>query len=71
MPTGKHYFIEKNDAGKFAVKARGAECASGIFDTQREATARAKELVPNDKPDVERVGHTSGGDPDKWRSSRR
>jgi Uncharacterized protein conserved in bacteria (DUF2188) len=49
----------------------GAERASGIFDTQREATARAKELNPNDKPDVERVRRTSGGNPDKRRSSRR
>jgi hypothetical protein len=72
MPCPKESTISsKKHAGKFPVKARGAERASGIFNAQREATARANELNPNDKPDVERVRRTSGGDPDKWRSSRR
>ena len=71
MPTDKHYFIEKNDDGKFTTTAKGAARASGVFDTQREAIDYAKQLNPNDKPDVERVRDTSGGDRDKWRSSGR
>ena len=70
MSTDKHYFIEQNDEGKFTTKAKGADRASGVFDTQKEAIDYAKELNPNDHPDVERVRHTSGGEPDKWRSAK-
>jgi hypothetical protein len=66
MSTDKHYFIEETDEG-FAVRARGAERASAVLPTQKEAIARAKELNPNDHPDVERVLNTSGGGRDKWR----
>jgi hypothetical protein len=44
MSTGKHYFIEQNDEGKFAVRAKGAERASAVFDTQGEAIGHAKSL---------------------------
>jgi len=69
MSTGKHYFIEQNDEGKFTTTAKGADRASGVFDTQREAIDHAKKLNPDDHPDVERVRNTSGGSPDKWRSA--
>ena len=68
MPTGKHYFIEKTDDGRYAVRAKGSERASEILDTQRAAIDRVSELNPNDRPDVERVRHTDAGGPDKWRS---
>lgn len=69
MATDKHYFIEQNDNGKFTTTAKGASRASGVFKTQREAIDYAKQLNPDDKPNVERVRHRSGGSPDKWRSS--
>jgi hypothetical protein len=70
MPTDKHYFIEKNDDDKFATRAKGSERASGVFDTQKEAIDYARELNPNDRPDVERVRHTDQGGPDRWRSAK-
>ena len=70
MSTGKHYFVEQKDDGRYAVRAKGSKRASDIVNTQRDATQRVNELNPNDRPDVERVRHTSAGSPDKWRSSR-
>ncbi len=69
MSTDNHYFIEQNADGKFAVRAKGSERASALFDTQAEAIAHARQLNPNDHPDVERVRHTPGGGPDQWRSA--
>lgn len=69
MSTGKHYFIEQNDEGKFAVRAKGAERASAVFDTQGEAIGHAKSLNPDDNPDVERVRDTANGGRDQWRSA--
>jgi uncharacterized protein YdaT len=68
MSTGKHYFIEQTDDGRYAVRGKGAERASDILDTQREAIERANELNPSDHPDVERVRNTKEGGRDKWRS---
>jgi uncharacterized protein YdaT len=68
MSTGKHYFIEQTDDGRYAVRGKGSERASDISDTQREAIQRAKELNPDDHPDVERVRDTKAGGRDKWRS---
>jgi hypothetical protein len=66
MTTDKHYFIEENDAGKFAVRARGSQRASGLRDTQKQAEELAKKLNPDDKPNVERVRNTKGGRLDQW-----
>lgn len=66
----KHYFVEQTDDGRYAVRARGAERASDILDTQRTAIDRARELNPYDHPDVERVRNTGAGGRDKWRSGR-
>jgi hypothetical protein len=41
--------------------------ASEIVDTQRAAIDRAKELNPNDHPDVERMRNTEAGRRGKWR----
>jgi len=66
MSTGKHYFIEQNDDGKFAVRAKDSDRASAVFNTQAEAISHAKTLNPADHPDVERVREVGPG-PDKWR----
>lgn len=67
MATTEHYFVERNHEGKYAVRARDSERASGLFDTQAEAEARAHELNENDHANVERVRHTAGGTPGEWR----
>jgi hypothetical protein len=68
MTTEKHYFIEENKAGKFAVRARGSHRASRLCDTQKQAEALVKKLNPDDQPNVERVRNTKGGGRDQWRS---
>lgn len=70
MSTKDHYYIEQTGDGRYAVRSEGSDRASGIFDTQREAIERAKQLNPDDHPDVERVRDTERGGRDKWRSSR-
>jgi hypothetical protein len=67
MSTGKHYFIEENQAGKFAIRAKGSERASRLVDTQRQAETMVKQFNPEDKPDVERVRNTETGGRDQWR----
>jgi hypothetical protein len=68
--TDKHYFIEQNDDGKYAVRAKGSERASALLDTEAQAIRKAKQFNPDDHPDVERVRNTKGGNRDKWRSGR-
>jgi Uncharacterized protein conserved in bacteria (DUF2188) len=68
MTTDKHYFIEENEDGKFAVRAKGSKRASGLRNTQKQAEALVKKLNPNDKPNVERVRNTKAGGRNKWRS---
>jgi uncharacterized protein YdaT len=70
MSTGKHYFVEQTDDGKYAVRAKGSKRASNILDTQRDAIARVNELNPDDRPDVERVRNTQAGSRDKWRPAK-
>jgi len=70
MSTQKHYFVEQTDDRRYAVRAKGSDRASDILDTQREAIERARELNPNDHPDVERVRNTEVGGRDQWRSSK-
>lgn len=67
--TGKHYFIEANESGKFAVRARGSKRASRLASTQREAEQIVRQFNPGDKPDVERVRNVRTGGRDQWRSS--
>ena len=54
-------YIERRDDGKYAVKREGAERASAITDTQKEAIERAKVISPDTRPDVERVRDTQIG----------
>lgn len=68
MSTGKHYFIEENEDGKFAVRAKGSQRASRLADTQKEAEKLVKHFNPDDRPDVERVRNTGKGGRDRWRA---
>jgi hypothetical protein len=67
MATEMHYF-EENDDGKFAVRAKGAQRASALRDTQKQAEELVKKLNPDDKPNVERVRNTKTGGRNQWRS---
>jgi len=65
MTTDKHYFIELNAGGKFAVRAKGSQRASRLCDTQKQAEAVVKKLNSDDKPNVERVRNTKTGHRDQ------
>jgi hypothetical protein len=51
-------FHRKNKRGKFEVRAKGSKRATALLDTEKEAIQKAKQLNPDDKPDVERVRNT-------------
>ena len=61
------YFIEQRDQGDYAIRKPNSERASAVLPTQREAIERAREMNPSATISVERVRHTTGGSPDKWR----
>jgi uncharacterized protein YdaT len=63
-------YVERRPQGDYAVRRAGSERASAVEPTQKEAIERAKEIEPGSTPMVERVRHTTGGNPDKWRSPR-
>jgi hypothetical protein len=63
----KRVFVERRPDGDYAVRRANSERASAVLPTQAKAIERARELSPGTKPHVERVRHTSGGAPDKWR----
>lgn len=62
--TKKDRYVTKHEAG-WAVKASGAARASGVYSTQREAEARAKEIVGNLGGGEVRVQGRNG----RWRDS--
>jgi hypothetical protein len=62
MSTDKHYFIEENKKGLFAVRAKGSMRATALVNTQEEAIREVK-LNPDDHPDVERVQSRKKGCP--------
>jgi hypothetical protein len=68
MSKGNIY-VEQRGIRQYAVVKPGAGRASAISPTQAEAIERAKEISPNTRPDVERVRHTSVGQPDQWRKA--
>lgn len=61
------FYVERRDDGDYAVRRGGADRASAIESTQRAAIDRAHQIDPGMPVHVERVRHTSVGDPDKWR----
>ncbi|MBL6612398.1 MAG: DUF2188 domain-containing protein [Alphaproteobacteria bacterium] len=60
-------YIEQRDQGDFAVRRGGADRASAVEETQKEAIERARALNPNATILVERVRNTNVGRRDKWR----
>jgi hypothetical protein len=60
-------FVERRPEGDYAVRKPNSARASDVLPTQAQAIDRARELNPGRPPPVERVRHTSGGNPDKWR----
>jgi len=61
------FFIEQRPEGDYAVRKPKSDRASAVEPTQAEAIARARQMNPNATIHVERVRHTDGGSPDKWR----
>lgn len=66
MNKGK-LFIERRPEGDYAVRRPNSDRASAVRQTQAGAITRAHEIEPDATVLVERVRHTSGGKPDKWR----
>ena len=65
----KRIFVERRPEGDYAVRRANAERASAIENTQSKAIRTARKLEPEGSLHVERVRHTSGGGPDKWRKA--
>jgi hypothetical protein len=63
----KRLIVERRPDGGYAVRRANSERASAVLPTQAKAIERARELSPGTRPHVERVRHTTGGSPDKWR----
>jgi hypothetical protein len=60
-------FVERRDQGDYAVRKSGAERASDVLSTQKDAIARARQLNPEAAILVERVRNTDQGRRDRWR----
>ncbi len=67
MVAKDQLFVEQRPQGDYAVRRPGSDRASAVCSTQSEAIDRARQLEPNREPLVERVRHTSVGNPDQWR----
>ena len=65
--SDKRVYVEQRPQGDYAVRRANSERASAVLPTQAKAIERARELSPGTTPHVERVRHTTGGSPDKWR----
>jgi hypothetical protein len=65
----KRMYVERRTRGDYAVRRANSERASDVLPTQARASERARELSPDATPHVERVRHTTGGSPDKWRKA--
>lgn len=61
-----HWYIEPTDDGAYSAKKGGAERASAITNTQKQAIDRAKEIDPNAPVHIAHVRHGKHG-PDKYR----
>lgn len=68
MPD-KRIYVEQTAEGDYAVRRAGAERASAVESTQKQAIERARELNPGVAPHVERVRNTKVGGRDKWRKA--
>ncbi len=65
--SNKDLFVEQRKQGDFAVRRANSDRASVVKPTQAKAIAAAEKLNPKATVLVERVRHTSVGNPDKWR----
>ena len=61
-------FVEQREQGDYAVRKPGSSRASAVAPTQREAIKIAQRMGAG-RPDVERVRHTTRGQPDQWRKA--
>jgi uncharacterized protein YdaT len=61
------FYVEPHKDGGYSVTKGGANRASDIKDTQKEAVQRAHQIDPNAPVHIARVRHTSKGDPDQYR----
>jgi len=64
--SDKNIFVERRPQGDYAIRQHDSERASDVKPTQAEAITRAREINPGAAIHVERVRHTTGGNPDKW-----
>ena len=62
-------FIERRDDDKYTVTKQGADRASAVTETQKEAIQEARRMYPGVRPDVERQRETDRGGRDKWRKA--
>ncbi len=62
-------YIERRDDGKYTVTKQGAQRASTVTDTQKNAIQESREMYPGVRPDVERQRETDKGGRDKWRKA--
>jgi hypothetical protein len=65
--TGWMVFESSNDARAHKNRKPNSERDSAVLPTQAEAIERVQELNEGVASLVERVRHTTGGKPDKWR----
>lgn len=63
----ERFFVERREQGDYAVRKPNSDRASAVAPTQAAAIDRAHQMNPNATVHVERVRHTAGGGPDKWR----
>ncbi len=61
------FYIERRDAGDYAVRRGGADRASAVEPTQHQAIDRARQIDKSAPIHVERVRDTNVGGRDKWR----
>jgi hypothetical protein len=67
MATKKQYIVQPAEKEGFEVIARGGKRASAILPNQEQAEERARELNPNNRPNVRRVRNTGVGRPGEFR----
>ena len=60
-------YVEKRPDGDFALSRGGADRASGLYPTQKDAIDAGRKMHPDMPVHVERVKHTPVGKPDQWR----
>lgn len=68
MSNDGNFFVERREQGDYAVRRPNSERASIVAPTQREAIDWANQHVGDGNVFIERVRHTTGGKPDKWRT---